>query len=554
MMTHRFVFLGLMIFGFALSAASAKPPTPKPPTPKPAPTIPPAGPGCVDAAVAVIRPCTGPYGTTITVYNKTLKSAPYQLVFRPNFPVLAPLQVIAPKSGFAVGSPTLPAPVELCAYGTKWNVLLITADQKNQGQIGEFTIKCGAGATPTPFVPPAAAPAGAGCKVSAGNAATFPCSGPALTRIGLYPLHALHDTPDLLVFEPLFRYVPMKILAKILTDSKGYYVSAPVELCTYGPTWTITLFGKGGGSLGTVGTFAIDCRGAPTLAPKGGYSKECGPTSMLVSITPCAGPVGTSIKVGTSPILAGKPAVMGFRKAGAPGGPEIMLAIKGSSATATAALCPRGPKFTVSILDSGGIDFGDAGTFTILCAVKGGPPPPPPPPPPPGGKKATPKPSASPSPTPTPKKTARPKMTPTPKPTSTSTPKPQGSPIVFAPRLPNPTPTPTATPSPKPTPTAPQGTCIPAPNSPIRLGTCNLYDTEMVQMTLLGTSPLPPTVVVFQLQGNAVQPLTAPLQPNTNGFTFIVPAGVCRHMPAQWIVFANGPSGQVPIGLFNTNC
>src|SRR6202162_1169947 len=49
-MVHRFLFLSLMIFGFAVGASGfATPPAAAAPK-KPAATIPPAGPGCVDAA------------------------------------------------------------------------------------------------------------------------------------------------------------------------------------------------------------------------------------------------------------------------------------------------------------------------------------------------------------------------------------------------------------------------------------------------------------------------------------------------------------------------
>jgi hypothetical protein len=86
-MTHRFLFLSLMVFGFAIGAASAAP-TPAPKiTPSPAY---PGGPGCQKdtGAAAWIAPCTGPEGTVITIYPQVvLTSPPDKLVFSPDFPI-----------------------------------------------------------------------------------------------------------------------------------------------------------------------------------------------------------------------------------------------------------------------------------------------------------------------------------------------------------------------------------------------------------------------------------------------------------------------------------
>jgi len=482
-MVHRFAFLSFVLFALTIGVVGAATPPPAYP----------GGLGCQKdtGAAAWLAPCIGPEGTVIAIYPlRALKSAPAKLVFKPDFPIPGGAALMHEILTITGPGLTLKAPKELCAYpagpgaySRAWDVELLTADGKNLGRIGVYTMKCGPGATPSPSVTAAPAPP-AKCGSGYGaSAAIAPCAGPPGTRIGIYPLRPLHDVPDLLRFERVAGsacYAPAcgatVVLAKIMSDG-SYSVSAPSELCVYGPKWSTFVFGKAGTAFGLAGVFTIDCRTKP------------------------------------------------------------------------------GAKNTATPKPGGGGGGGG------------------------GGNKATPKPSPSPSPSPSP----TPKRTATPKPAATPTPKPQSTQqAVTTPGGPNAAPSPkpsfsaipiemiqmgltgsqptakaSPTPSPKPTQppaTAPAGTCVPAPNSPIKLGTCNLFDTEMVQMTLVGTQP-PPVAILFQLLGSTVPPFTAPVQPTTSGgLTFVVPIGICRHAPAQWMLFGNGPSGQVLIGQFNTNC
>jgi len=489
-MMHRFLFLGLMVFGFALGATGFATPAAAPKI-TPAPSYP-GGPGCQkDAgAAAWLAPCIGPEGTVITIYpERVLTSAPAKLVFIPEFPIPGGSALMHEILTITGPGFSLKAPKELCvypaapgAYSRKWDVQLLTADGKNLGRIGVYTMKCGPGATPSPSVTAAPAPPAKCGSAPGAGAAIAPCAGPIGTRIGIYALRVLHDPFDLLRFERVAGSAcyapacgPTVVLAKVQNDGSRY-VSAPAELCVYGPKWSTYAFGKAGTAFGLAGIFTIDCR----------------------------------VRPGAKPSASAKPPP--------PGG--------------------------------GG----------------GG-----------GGGKATPKPSPSPSPTPTPKKTPKPKATSTPKPTATPTPTSQGSPIVFAPRLPNPTPSPSAkpstgtltgsntqtsnaTPTPKPTvsPT-PQGGCLPAPGSPVTINGCPLIPTQIIQLNLVGTTGFQPTAVVFQPAGPASppqQPLTAPLQHTPNGgLGFTLPTAACRHVVTQWNLFAMDAAGvQIPIGLYVTNC
>src|SRR6202030_3912117 len=101
-------------------------------------------PGCINSAptIATMSPCAGPPGTTIKIApGSKMKKPASELVFRPIFPVLAPLQVRVTALTPSGPNYTLAAPKALCSYGAKWNVFLLSgAGAGTLTQIGAFAI------------------------------------------------------------------------------------------------------------------------------------------------------------------------------------------------------------------------------------------------------------------------------------------------------------------------------------------------------------------------------------------------------------------------------
>jgi outer membrane biosynthesis protein TonB len=124
-----------------------KKPTPKPtakPTPKATatPKFVPCHPN--SGAVASIGPCTGKPGTPLTFkLSRALKSPPAQLVFYTVVQNGVPAQVIVKITGGTPPYYTVSAPAQLCVGASKtWNIRLIDAAGKSQGDIGTFMPDC----------------------------------------------------------------------------------------------------------------------------------------------------------------------------------------------------------------------------------------------------------------------------------------------------------------------------------------------------------------------------------------------------------------------------
>ena len=541
--THRlfrlFVAAFLLATGTYGGCAIAKPAPKITAAPAPGPSL-----HCVSTTYApiAIRPCTGPPGTEIDVLpQRALDAGPAKLVFRPLFPVRAPLQVIATVSHGAGGF-SVPAPTALCAYGTTWNVLALDTNGKLmgfEGEAGHFVIDC-TPHTPAPHITPAPPPGPSPNCVSTTGAHIVirPCVGPPGTLIRVLPQVMLTYKPWKLTFTPLFRVLgPTTVIANVEERSDGFVVPAPVELCRLGPPlpagvtmpptvhydWNVTATDEAlklMGYLGEAGHYRILCTAEQTKTPlktaSSGAPAGCGGSSTLVKIDPCVGPPGTHIKVWTSGTLAVKPAVMIFKAYAPASAPAVRAAITGSGAVASAELCKHGPKWHVTTVGATGTGLGDAGTFTILCIGGGGPPPPPP----------TKEPTPTPTPTPTPKPTPKPKLTP----------KPTATPASYR------------VPAPVPTPGCPQ-------ISPYRLSSCILNPGEQTSLLAPAGQPVPPRLR-FQMAAPGVPPTLVDVRNAGTGPTFTLPSTACRGALAQWMVYAADATGapMYQIAIAYTNC
>ncbi|MBV8369978.1 MAG: hypothetical protein JO036_13780 [Candidatus Eremiobacteraeota bacterium] len=461
-----------------------------------------------------------------------LDARPAKLVFRPLFPVRAPLQVIAVVSKGPTGF-TVPAPKELCAYGAAWNVLALDTKGKLmgfEGEAGHFTIDC-TKKTPAPHITPAPPSGPSPNCVSTTGAHIYirPCIGVPGDVIAVLPQVMLTYKPWKLNFTPLFAVLgPTKVIASVEEHPGGFVVHAPVELCRLGPplppgvtmpptaefNWNVTATDealKPMGYLGEVGHYKIKCTAeqtkTPLATPSSGPPAGCGGTSTLVKIDPCAGPPGTKIKVWKSSTLATTPALLIFKIFAPKSAPEIRAPITGGggslSATASAELCKYGPKWHVSVLDSTGTGLGDVGTFTIVCLAGGRPPPP--------------TPTATPTPTPTP--TPKPKLTP--KPPGNKAPVPTPTPPGCSPMIPN---------------------CMLVPGQP------NAFIVPPGQRV--------PPALRFQSAAGQVQPIVAQVQNAGGRLSFTIPSTMCRGSLAQWLVYAADANGAAvgQIGVAYTNC
>jgi hypothetical protein len=236
-------------------------------------------------AIATMSPCSGGPGTRITIkLNRNLNAPLKEITFRPyqvtGIPGGVGALVLAPVSGNSKTAGSyyeVTVPQQLCVgKGGSWDLFPTDTSNQGQGDIGRFTVQCGAGAvaggsgapaptTLAPPPPPSPAPFKP-CYVNSGSvAAISPCTtirpGDIVT---IQVLQALKSPIKTVVFKPRQLSLPSATgvdvqvtMTSSATNVGGTYnFPLPQQICLSGrgswDAWPVDGNGKGLGDIGQV--------------------------------------------------------------------------------------------------------------------------------------------------------------------------------------------------------------------------------------------------------------------------------------------------------------
>jgi hypothetical protein len=286
--------------GFAIIRGTRVTPTPAAP-PAPAPTAPVAGApsggtykACMSnaGAIATIGTCSGAPGTKITFQlTRKITSPITKLTFKPylasGVPGATAVQFVSNVSGNSTAQGAfyeVDAPQGLCVGGKSgsWDLFPFDATGAGQGDIGRFSVICGAGAVvggggapaPTVTPPPAAATPAPfkPCFVNAGSVASVsPCTTIHPGDIVTIELSKALTAPIKTVsFKPYQANLPSATAAQInvtmTTSAKNaggtYSFPLPTQICVGGKSasWDVWPTDANNKGLGDIGRVNVVCK------------------------------------------------------------------------------------------------------------------------------------------------------------------------------------------------------------------------------------------------------------------------------------------------------